>query len=236
MIAPSKKTPLRLLLTLLVFSVLSIAHLQAKEGASKFSCVSWDNLPFTEILYRNGTETIPLEIGQGRRAQHYPLGSDGSFELYVREQSSEGKEELRLIGKAAFQPGAKQMLFLIGLADPKSKLPLVLIGVDDSLSTFPAGSFRFANFTNQPLKVAFGNVAETLRPAQIEVYKAKMAPDGGLMSLIVMDSKGKPIFARRLFGQPRDRSMVFITPPQTPEGGLSIRILPEIVPEKPDEP
>lgn len=210
----------------LILSVIPLVH--GKEEKSSFSCVTWDDMGFENILYRKGKKTMPLELRNGRRSELYPLNSEGTFELYIREATANG--ELKLIGRTTFQPGARRMLFLIAKAGPKSELPLAIRGIDDSLSTFPPGTFRFANFTKQSLKVAFGNVVEDLRPAQIQVYQARMAPNGGLMSLIVMDTTGKPIFARRLFGQPRDRSMVFITPSQTSPGELSIRILPEIVP------
>lgn len=219
----------------ILIALIPIVH--AKEKNNVFSCVIWDDLEFKEVYYKKGKEMVLLEFKNGRRSIFYPMDSDGKFELFTKVPalSNDGEEELKLIGKTTYQPGSKRMLFMIVKGGAKSKLPLAIRGIDDSLETFPTGTFRFANFTNTRMKVSFGNVVKNLRPREIEVYKFIMPKNGGLMSMIVSDNKGKPVFGRRLFGQPRDRSLVLITPSPTLKGQLSIKILSEIVVEKTEE-
>jgi len=224
--------PYQLFLTCLCLSILSGIDAYAQEKRAVFSCITWGDLPYSEVFYRDGENFTQLEFVSGHRSESYPLNAKGVLELYTYEEVDGGEKKMKLIGKTAVSPVSRRTLFMIGKSGAKSKLPLSIRGVDDSFGIFPAGSFRFANFSRSTLKVSFGRVNKTLGPGEIKVYKAKMAPNGGLMSLIVSDNKGKPVFARRLFGQPRDRSMVFIAPSTEKQNMLSIRILPQIVPRE----
>jgi len=228
---PRTHSYLLLLLGTLLF-LSNTQSLHAQEKGNSFTCVTWDTLDYPEIFYRKGKEFIPLELKKGRRSEQYPLDPKGGFQLYIPKESPDGKSEMELIGQSSYAASTKRTLFLIAKVKPGSELPLAIKGIEDSLATFPPGSFRCANFTREPFLISLGDVSKVLKPKDIEVYKAKMGPKGGLLSLLVKNKQGETIFGRRLFGQPRDRSFVFITPSQTCKSGIKAWILPEIIPVK----
>ncbi|MCP5538168.1 MAG: hypothetical protein H7A51_18290 [Akkermansiaceae bacterium] len=220
-------------IAVLAFACFSLAAVKAAENDPTFSCVSWGKLPYTDIYFSNGGEMERIEMTPGRRSELYSMQRSETFAVYIKKDKPNGKPGWQLVGKTTFPQNAKRMLFLIAKGAPKGNkkegLPLSVLGIEDSLDTFPAGTFCFANFTRTVLNVSFGDVSERLSPREIRVFNAKMADKGGLMSLVIRDKKGTPVFARRLFGQPRSRELVFIVSPKKAEGKLKTIIIAEIV-------
>ena len=101
--------------------------------------------------------------------------------------------------------------------------------MDDSLTAFPRGAFRFANFYKQVLYVKCGNTIKKIPPNQLTVVRAINQPRGGFVPFLIADDKGKKIFGTRIFGQPAGRELVFISPPEKRGGVPRVKFVSQLL-------
>jgi len=203
------------------------------KSSIQFSCVVWKDLSYPALFFRQRDEFLPLTLPPRQRSQMYSLQGQEALELYVAKDQANGKPGHELVGRAALPQRAKQMLFMIQESPNGGKLPLTVFGMDDSLDSFPAGSFRFLNFTTLPLQVEFGGTTNKLSPQAIEVVQPEIPKLGGFLPFMIKDSKGHIGFQTRLFAQPRGRKLVLIVPPKKMGEKLAVLFLPQIVPPPP---
>lgn len=227
------RIPYKLAIILLIVASSSIhAEDPAARSAKEinFSCVVWQLPAYPEIFYRQGEEFRPLKLLPRQRSPNYQLQAREALELYVASNQPDGKPGHQLVGKASLPQGTNQMLFMIQEAANGAKLPLTVFGVDDSLSSFPIGSFRFLNFTKFPLQVEFGGSTNKLPPQAIKVVKPEIPELGGFLPFFIKDLNDNIGFQTRLFAQPRGRKMVLIVPPAKKGENLAVLFLPQIIP------
>jgi hypothetical protein len=206
------------------------------KPAVEFSCVVWQQLPISAILYRDGKSYLPLEFSLGNRSQLYPLKEAVTLELYEKTVGADGATTYKLVGKAPLVAGARRMMFLIDPVPNSTGLPLRVYGVNDALDVFPPGSFRFVNFSTAEMQVKFGGQIHKLPAGEMAVIKSNVSEKGGFLPFFMGDATGKIVFETRLFGQPTGRDMVFIGPPATPGGEPMVKFLTEIIPPAPPTP
>jgi len=190
----------------------------------------WENQPYEEVFYKNAGEFVSLKLLSDRRSELYELTNMESLELYVKKEAPDGEIEMVLVGKSGFPASADRLLFILSYRPNRDTLPFAVIGINDSLDVFPPGSFRVINFTAEQLSVRVGGKSEKLEPQKLKVLKPDIPEKGGLVSLVVSDAKGKPVFGRRLFGQSRSRQMVFVLVDEDAKRGVRAKLLPDIVP------
>ena len=222
------------------FTAASIGLLNAEptnaKPSIKFSCAVWDPLPNPEIFYRDGKSFLPIQFMPGRRSELYPLKESSGLELYEKAVGPDGTIVHKLIGKAPLVTGARQALFLVDPTPTAAGLPLTILGINDTLDIFPPGTFRFFNFCPAELRVKFVGQVSKLAAREDTVVKSNVSKKGGFLPFIIEDSAGNIIFQTRLFGQPYDRKMVFISPPANGAKLPKIKFLTEMVPPAPPPP
>ena len=207
--------------------------------AVEFTCVAWEHLPYPELFYRQGSEHLPLALSEGERSKIYPLKGAESLELFTRKDkaadagTSNVPLEYELIGTAPLLKGVKRMLFLIEAKQDAKGLPLRLLGIDDSLETFPGGSFRFINQTPDLLRIEFGGTNCELPPEALKVVIPEIPASGGFLPAIIKDAEGRNLLENRFLAQPAGRELVIISPPAEGRTGLTMKFLSEIVPASP---
>ena len=116
----------------------------------EFSCVVWKDLPYPELLYRQGKEFLPLELPPRQRSQMYLLKDQEAFELYIAKDLPDGKPGHELVGKAALRPGTGRMLFMIQEAADKTGLPLTVYGTGRFVIGVSDGVVSFSQFHKDP--------------------------------------------------------------------------------------
>ena len=179
-----------------------------------FTCLYWEGLPQETLYYRMGEEFLPIEFNNSRRSMEYALKNMASFELYRdAEKPTEDKPPYDLLSKTSIPSGTNRVLFLVIPFDQDDSTTYKVVAMDDSLSAFPRGTFRFANFTNQTLLVKFAGDVEKIPASQMSVMSCKAGKAGGFRTFIIGTAQGKQIFGTKLFGQPSGRELVFISPP-----------------------
>jgi hypothetical protein len=205
---------LRFLLLAFCLAVPFVSEAQSPQDSESFhfSCVAWENLPFPELYYREGKVMLPIKLAPGNRSEIYRLQGETALELYVLKTDSQGEPNYEIVGRGTLLPETKRMLFLLSETKATNGLPLALFGLDDSLKTFPPGTFRFINFTPYNLKAVFGGSTTTLPPKEVQVVKSNISQSGGFLPFLVSNNAGDTVFETRLYAQPTGREMVFITP------------------------
>ena len=212
----------------IVFSLLGQGKLvaqsdeeQAGEGSTagkkgpQFTCLYWEGLPEEDLYYRQGEEFVLLEFSKEIRSKDFSLKGMSVFELYRDAQKPvEGKPPYDRITQAKIPTGTSQVLFLVIPFKSEGKATYRVVAMDDSLSAFPRGTFRFANFTSQALRVKFAGEVQKLPASKMTVMSCKPGEAGGFRPFLIGDAKGRQIFGTRLFGQASGRELVFISPPE----------------------
>ncbi|MFC5051414.1 hypothetical protein ACFPK9_12440 [Rubritalea spongiae] len=214
----------------LLILVPSGVQAQNAKSARAFSLLSWEELPYDSVYYRNGSTMNKVKIKVGRRSESYPLPSDGKLEMFISEKDPEGKDKYKMIGQATIMQGAKKMLYVVVANKKASSLPLSMFGINDSIDVFPAGSFRFLNFTSVPIEGAFSGDVFRLQPGKTTVVKTKKLTGGSFHPFYLRTVKGVMLYETRLLGQPSGREIVFIMPPNNGSGRVNIKFLPQTVP------
>lgn len=234
---------LRLLFALFSFA-LSVA-LQAKDestghsGSIQFSCAVWEKPPYPELFYHHGGEYLPIEISVGQRSNAYPLKGLEAFELFIRREMAAGAvdsnaaAEYERVGTAPLLPNAKRMLFLIAAKEDSNGLPLRVLGLDDSLEIFPAGSYRFFNQTPDLLRIEFGGATHDLPQGAWKVVTPELPEAGGFLPAIIKNEQGSILLENRFLAQRTGRELVIIGPPAKGRTEIAIQFLSEITPASP---
>jgi hypothetical protein len=235
-----------LLAVLLVILPLAIpTALNAKgedSGHSKaieFSCAAWENLPYPELLYRHGDEYLPLVLSPGQRSKVYPLKGVETLELFIRNKKATGSgksdasPEYERVAMAPLLNGVKKMLFLIEAKRDSNGLPLQLFGMDDSLETFPAGSFRFLNQTPNLLRIDLAGVTHELPQVTLKVVTPELPEAGGFLPAIIKNEEGRNVLENRFFAQRSGRELVIISPPAEGRTELVMKFLSDTIPASP---
>ncbi|MCX6972291.1 MAG: hypothetical protein NTV93_19375 [Verrucomicrobia bacterium] len=217
--------------------------LEAKEPASpgilEFSCVTWNNLPCPDLFYRQGNKYLPIKLSPGQRSQSYPLKDARALELFIpMESPADGAkpaspDHYEMVGLAPLLEGAKRMLFLIEAKKDSNGLPLQLRGLDDSVESFPAGSFRFINLTPDLLRIEFGGATHELPQGEAKVVAPDLTAAGGFVPVIIKDAEGRKILENRFFAQPTGRELVVISPPADGRPEMSLKFLSDVIPATP---
>ncbi len=226
---------LRACLILLFLGISPPVLASEEDGTAHFSCSPWQKLTETNLLYRVGKDYLPIAIsGFTNRSQLYPLKGMAELELYILAVDDEGVETYKLMGKAAFPDGTNRALFFIDEKKTKEGLPLTVFGMDDSLKSFPPGTFRFFNFTPKRMHIAFGGKVRKLNPNGVKTVKANASDNGEFIPFLIEDiASKKVIYETRLIGQPSGRNMVFIGSPSNPGSNVTVKFLSEVVPPAP---
>lgn len=217
---------------LLLASLSSSVQAQSQNAKSgrEFSLIAWGELPYDSVYYRKGSTMNEMEIKVGRRSEPYSMPSDGKLEMFITEKDAEGKETYKMVGRASIMENAKKMLFVVFPNKKDSDLPISMFGINDSLDVFPAGSFRFMNFTSVPMEGSFNGSVFRLKPWKTTVVKSKKRSGGSFLPFYIRTMKGEMLYETRLLGQPSGREVVFIMPPSNSSGRINIKFLPQTVP------
>ena len=196
----------------------------------KFSCLYWEGKPQENLYYREGESFHPLKFKQAARSESFALKGMKNFELYREAIDPQEDEPPYTLLAQASLPTAKQVLLLVIPFEAQERTNYRVIAMDDSLSTFPTGTFRFANFTNQPLIIKFADKVEKLAAGKLVVMKCQSGKQGGFEPLLIGNSEGKTIFGTRLFGQPTSRDLAFISPPVKKGAMPRVKFITQLVP------
>ena len=213
------------------------AQQQEKKKGVQFSCMLWEGPLPQKIYYQDGEDYREIIPYTSSRSLPHWLKKSKEFRLFTMSQpeAKDGKEQepvYTLVGQSKLLPGISPILFLLIPSQGEDGFKIRIMALDDSLEGFPAGSFRFANFSAADLKVKFAGAVKEIPAREMTIMQSKIGNNGGLVPFLIGNENGEKVFETRLFAQASGREIVFIGPPKK-EGGLpSVRFLPQLLPQK----
>ena len=219
------------------FATLLCAQQQEKKKGVQFSCMLWEGPLPQKIYYQDGEDYREVVPYTSSRSLPHWLKKSKEFRLFTMSQleAKDGKEQepvYTLVGQSKLLPGISPILFLLIPSQGEEGFKIRILALDDSLEGFPAGSFRFANFSAADLMVKFAGAVKKIPAREMTIMQSKIGKNGGMVPFLIGNEKGEKVFETRLFAQASGREIVFIGPPKK-EGGLpSVRFLPQLLPQK----
>lgn len=217
------------------------AQQQKKKKGVQFSCMLWEGPLPQKIYYQDGEDYREVVPYTSSRSLPHWLEKSKEFRLFTMTQpeANGGKEQepvYTLVGQAKLLPGISPILFLLIPSQIEEDFKIRIMALDDSHEGFPAGSFRFANFSAADLMVKFAGAVKKIPAREMTIMQSKIGKNGGMVPFLIGNESGEKVFETRLFAQASGREIVFIGPPKK-EGGLpSVRFLPQLLPQKLPEP
>lgn len=209
------------ILSLFILSGVCLAQVGAadeRHSTYKISCLYWEGKPSEVLYFREGEHFRSLEFKQAQRSKEFSLQGMAQFELYRKvAQPTPGKPPYALLSQCAI-PNASDILFVVIPYERQGALLYHVHAMDDTLASFPRGSFRFVNYTTDNIQVKCGEKMQQIAPLGLWSLASIDSSTGGFVPFILGDSDGAIIYGTRIFGQPSGRELVFIIPP-TKEGG-----------------
>ena len=219
------------------FATVVCAQQQEKKKGVQFSCMLWEGPLPQKIYYQDGEDYREVIPFTSHRSLPHWLEKSKEFRLFTmtQPQAKDGKEQepvYTLVGQSKLLPGISPILFLLIPSQGEEDFKIRIMALDDSLEGFPAGSFRFANFSTADLMVKFAGSIKKIPAREMTIMKSKIGKNGGMVPFLIGNENGEKVFETRLFAQASGREIVFIGPPKE-EGGLpSVRFLPQLLPQK----
>ncbi|MFK7911108.1 MAG: hypothetical protein AB8F34_11000 [Akkermansiaceae bacterium] len=200
-----------------------------KDEKLKFSCLYWEGAPAEDLFYRDKKSFRHLEFKEGSRSKSFSLDGASSFELYRKaEKPKEGQPPYDLLSKTKL-PQSKKILFVVIPINQKGGVRYNVFAMDDSLKAFPAGAFRFANFSTETLLVKCGKTVKKIPARATTVIKSDKKTNGGFVPFIIGNAQGKTVFGTRIFGQPSGRELIFISPPAKKGAMPRVKFISELI-------
>lgn len=195
-----------------------------------FSCVSLRKFKMPDLYYFDGKDYAPLKVPFGVQSKNYRLSGVDSLKLFIQKEAESGELIYMQCAEAPLVANSNQMLFLVSRAGSNAKWPLDLYGLNDSLSDFPLGGFRFVNFTKIPLEVSIREQVDSVNAGAVTVVVPKISESGGFYPFNIKTRSGVTVYQTRLYGQRQSRETVFIAPPKNDKNQLTIEFLSQVIP------
>ena len=219
------------------FVTVVCAQQQEKKKGVQFSCMLWEGPLPEKIYYQDGEDYREVVPYTSSRSLPHWLEKSKEFRLFTMTQpeAKDGKEQkpvYTLVGQSKLLPGISPVLFLLFPSQGEEDFKIRIMALDDSLEGFPAGSFRFANFSTADLVVKFAGAVKKIPAREMTIMQSKIGKKGGLVPFLIGNENGEKVFETRLFAQASGREIVFIGPPKQVGGLPSVRFLPQLLPQK----
>ena len=224
--------PFLYILSLLILNGVCLAQGEPSgdiRSTYKISCLYWEGKPTEALYYREGEHFRRLEFKQAQRSDGFSLRGMPFFELYREAVHSEpGKPPYELLSQCKI-PNAVEILFVVIPYERNGSLLYQVQAMDDSLISFPPGSFRFLNYTPEEIQVKCGKQTQKIPSLGMWGMSAKDSPTGGFIPFVLGDSNGDVIYGTRIFGQPSGRELVFIIPPAKKGGTPRVKFISQLI-------
>jgi len=195
-----------LLSFLLFLIVITLANANVKPR--KFTVYSPNSLKTSETLYySNGKSFKPLVFVKGARSKTYTRAISNSFEIFTSEVSN-GKTIYVSVGIVSIDPQTERHLFLIEPSTMKEKLRITAL--DDTVESFPRGSYKYYNLTKFPITANLNGSISTIPPQRMTQVCPNI-PNGGALIPFYLHYKNQTLYESRLYCQSSERRIIFIT-------------------------
>lgn len=216
---------MRASISLILSVVIGLAAGPAAAGASKPGMFRTLGLGVSgeALFYSLDGQDVPVTVTADARSGFFLCPPVESVEFYKKVARADGTEQRVPVARAVLAPGGSLPL-LVFLPARKGEMELAVEVLDDSLSEFPAGSFRVLNRTEANMGIIIG-------PAKSEIpalmSKVLSGPGGGstvfFQGYLLSPAGGRLIFSNNWAFNERLRTLVVIAPSASPTEPPSFR-------------
>lgn len=208
----------RLLLLLLPGVLCSPPSLRAQEQEPitvSFSCLAWDKVDTRGLRYLRNNQTEALRISSAYRTGPYSYTGPNPIVFFREIPGPEGTVIRQPVGRAEIPPGQRSVLLLfIRNNEPEgSGNEYNILVLDDSLTSFPKGSYRVFNLSEHEIGCIFGDQKFTVASQQYKTVSlgAENEVDVRIHFSSRIDGQWVPSVNTRWLYQDSARSLVFVT-------------------------
>ena len=201
----------------------------------RFRVLGWDDSP-VDLNYAKGKNDVSLVISQGSRSLFYDYSGPSVIDFYRIKTGEDGKPVKEIAAQFDVKDAGPWPLVILAMnkTKPGSYYTMVL---KDDLESFPAGSYRFANFTALPVVGSLGSETFNLASKAINLIAAQPQSDSTTLFVSLRAQKGPamvPIYTNNWRYQTTLRTLVFILPSSDSPTGVAARRLMESTQFPPD--
>ena len=217
---------------ILALTLLASAPLHAQDEPDKtlqvrFRVFGWD-IANSDLFYAQNGSDASLEIYDNIRSPFHNYTGPATITFYRLKKGADGKIE-RIPAATANLADAGSWPLLLFFPAPGSPDNYQVQAIPDDLKSFPAGSFKFADFTDVPISGSLGSRAFELKPTEMETLPS---PSGTNMTTVFATvytetpQGRKTVYTNNWGIQPQMRTLVFVRKsPDTSTGVVARRII-----------
>lgn len=200
---------------------------QDKTIKVRFRVFGWDDAP-SDLHYALRSKDTQIQVIQDSRSVFYDYTGPAVIAFYRLKTDSKGKIVREIACQANLEKaGSWPLILLARNRDNPTKYDTRMLR--DDLSSFPAGSYAFSNFSTTPLIGSLGGQVFNLPPAGEQLIEPKTSEDVITLFavLVKMENDRKvPVYTNNWAIRPARRTRVFVkASDESPSGLVSIRVV-----------
>ncbi len=164
---------------LLCLACLAVVPLSAQDEPAislKFSCLEWGGRNTEGLRYSSQGEAVPVRMYDSYRSDVYEYSGANPIVFFVESIDAEGEPVRRPVARARVAPGIGRALFLFVQRPEVNERgeEYEVIVMDESLSSFPAGTYRVFNFSDHEIGGIIGKNKFTIGGKTFETISPKV--------------------------------------------------------------
>ena len=200
----------------LVFTAVSLTTLRAQDEPVKtvkvrFRVFGWDNAS-ADLNYAQAGKDVSAEIYEDLRSPFYDYAGPATITFYRVKTGADGKIE-RTPAAEADLSGAGSWPLLLFFVVPGGSGNYKVQVIPDDLNSFPAGSFKFANYTDVPISGSLGTQNFELHPTEMQTLLCLPSANTTTVfaTVYAQTAQGKiTVYTNNWALQPLMRTLVFV--------------------------
>ncbi len=181
-----------------------------------------------DLFYLKENKDVPLSITEDSRSQFFVQPGGTTLSLYRLTKNTDGEVKRQPVVSVELTKGGRLPLLLFS---PGKTAPVVEV-LDDSLATFPAGSYRVLNRLGEEIRTLFGKSPATVPGRSDRVIDGEKDRNGNTLFVqIHLAGKNPPklVFSNNWAFGAGLRTMVVVMPPVAPSNLPAVRRIAEPV-------
>lgn len=147
---------------------------EAETISVRFTCLAWDSVDSRGLNYMTEGEEVGLRISSAFRSPKYEYTGLNPFVIYTKKSAPNGESLKVPVASVSIDPELKDVLLLFVQqrsteAGESAQSKYTILVMNESLNTFPFGSYRIFNFSERDVGGILGDSKFILPPKSQKV-------------------------------------------------------------------
>lgn len=173
------------------------------------------------IFYHDGKEYKEIKLRNQRRSLtcRAELGEDRVLRMFSKNPSQEPNAiPYLVIGSVTVDSGYERVLLLINRIGNDGANQLRLRLIEESVASFPRGSYRFINLSGRKIGILFGEEKVLIEDDEMKTLKANPKNDEGNYVQVQLVGQTGYLYQSTWYIGRFSRELVFLLPDEEDEG------------------